>query len=90
MATKLKNIHIDFRNVSRTADWLAVKQVKTIPEGFMVVADNKHAVPESLKVHWEKLNRKSNGVLTPHDNVSWITRRFNELAKDGWTVVRNK
>lgn len=90
MAKKLKNIHIDFHNSDYSADYLAVTQVKELPKGFIAVPDRKQAVPESVKVHWDKLNRSSHGVLTPHENKGWITRRFNELAKSGWKVSKSK
>lgn len=42
---------------------------------------------DGVKLLWSKLNRKDGKPLT---DKGWVTRRFKELAKGGWTIVPDK
>lgn len=88
MTKHSETVHIHFYNT--TVSYLAVINLNTtkLPDGFMVVPDEKKIVPNSVKLHWDKLNRTVKGVKTPHENQGWITRRFNELSRNGWIVEK--
>lgn len=94
MATKPKRgeepVYISFHNNDRSAAYTAERNLNTakLPEGFLAVPDPKGEKPGSVKLHWDKLNSTAKGVRTPLQNKGWITRRFNELAAQGWSVKK--
>lgn len=45
------------------------------------------APAKELKMGWTKLNRADG---SPMQNPIWVVRRFNELAKDDWTIDKTK
>lgn len=43
---------------------------------------------DGYKLTWSKLNRKSDGK--PHERRDWVTKRFQQLQKMGWTIVKGE
>lgn len=79
-------------SVTGTARYVvATKEVviAKLSKDFSVVTSRnpKHNVEkDGYKLHWNKLN-KTDGL--PHTNNGWVTRRFNELNKAGWNIVKD-
>lgn len=48
---------------------------------------NYNANADGIKLHWSRLCRKDG---KPIQNKGWVTKRFNELKKMGWTIVPAK
>lgn len=74
----------NFTVVTNTLD------VAKLPAGFTIARSrrpNYDAKKDGVKLNWSELN-KADG--TPHTNPSWVARRMNQLARMGWTVVRDK
>lgn len=42
---------------------------------------------DGIKLHWDKLVRQDG---TPIQDPGWVTKRFNQLKAQGWTLVKAK
>ena len=87
----LESVYIRFHNSDHSASYIATNKLNTanLPKEFMIVPKRTNDKSTDIKLHWDKLNRTLHGVRTPHENKGWISRRFNELKKQGWVVIRN-
>ena len=67
-----------------------VIDIAKLPTGFTIARSrrpNYDAKKDGVKLNWASLN-KADGK--PHTNRGWMTRRFNQLVRMGWTLEKNK
>lgn len=85
---KFKVATLELKDRSGSVDHLTVA---TLLGGDFTLAKSRrpgyNAAKDGYKLHWSRLSRKDG---TPLQDKGWVTKRFNQLVKMGWTMVDPK
>ena len=86
----ITKVYIAF-SIHETNDFMVATNtlnVGKLPEGFTLGRSRRpgyNAATDGVKLNWVGLNRQDG---TPHTDVVWVKRRFNELERMGWIIVK--
>ena len=80
-----------FTVATRQVDLTSIEHaLNYLGQGFKVIPSRRPGYDskrDGFKLSWTKLNRADG---TPLQNKGWVTKRFNELKAQGWTLVEAK